>query len=745
MSPLGWIAFLLLYFFPVLGLSVSFLILLLRGDWKAAHPSNRPKKIALLILSAVTAFLALTPTFYFFVMHPLAAKLDALSPWTNVFYAYVWLGPISALLLFVFSILALRGKQKRLRRIAIISLAVACISTCWLIYQRNSPIAYWSEDLYHDLELANKLYDNSYIQKHFPLLLDFYKAIGYDSISYVGFMFMQSDNPHCIDIFKAAGGSPKINALYYSYPLYNTSLYGHKNVAERLLAEGAKVNTAYRPFPSPLFSALYSGQVEVAKLLLHHGADLEVRDSNGYTPLNCALRVQKPAGFLIELGADIHTRTYDGTSVLHYAAQQEYSEVLLDLIVKYKMNPNDNLNEQLSTPLHAAAGASSMTGVATLLAFEANIEARDKEGGTPLISAVRDGYDPTGVVEHLLSSGANVNARDYAGRTPLHCAAWRASPELAQLLVSHGANINAFDKTGSTPHDDACSIMHIWGSQVAAFLRSKGAKHNLFSAIASGDVQHVTNILESDKSIDVNKYVMGEIPLHTAARRGHIGVAKVLLAHGASINLRDASGATALHIAVENIQAEMVDFLLEHGADINMLDGEGIELLRTNLSLMEISLAESRITELKKFLLNHQAPLSMHSAVLANNTAAISQLLEENPKSVNDETTPLHTAVENRYYEAAQLLVAHGAAVNATNAWGMTPLNSLMYDTEMDQRTMQFTQLFLDHGADVDILDKEGYGPIENLQNNLGIYDIKRRIQCRRIIRLLMKHSKRRD
>jgi len=47
------------------------------------------------------------------------------------------------------------------------------------------------------------------------------------------------------------------------------------------------------------------------------------------------------------------------------------------------------------------------------------------------------------VVRTLVSQGANVNAKDKDGRTPLYWAACNRNVEVIQFLVSQGANVNA--------------------------------------------------------------------------------------------------------------------------------------------------------------------------------------------------------------------------------------------------------------------------------------------------------------
>lgn len=90
------------------------------------------------------------------------------------------------------------------------------------------------------------------------------------------------------------------------------------------------------------------------------------------------------------------------------------------------------------TPLMIAVAGDNMPLVRLLLARGANVQARDKDGQTPLFYA-GDSLDATAL---LLEKGANPNGTDKELRTPLMSA---RTLEVAKLLVDKGATINAND------------------------------------------------------------------------------------------------------------------------------------------------------------------------------------------------------------------------------------------------------------------------------------------------------------
>jgi len=100
-----------------------------------------------------------------------------------------------------------------------------------------------------------------------------------------------------------------------------------------------------------------------------------------------------------------------------------------------------------------AAKSGNVAKVKELLATNATlVQARDKDGSTPLHCATWKGHQETVAV--LLDGGADVNAEnsnEHWGTTPLHAAAHANQAAIAQLLIEHGADLNARDLNGKTP------------------------------------------------------------------------------------------------------------------------------------------------------------------------------------------------------------------------------------------------------------------------------------------------------
>ncbi len=71
-------------------------------------------------------------------------------------------------------------------------------------------------------------------------------------------------------------------------PLHEAAAMGHLEVARLLLERGADVNAKNKHGFTPLHFAAGIGHTDVAKLLLEHGADVNAKDEHGRTPADIA-------------------------------------------------------------------------------------------------------------------------------------------------------------------------------------------------------------------------------------------------------------------------------------------------------------------------------------------------------------------------------------------------------------------------------------------------------------------------
>lgn len=148
---------------------------------------------------------------------------------------------------------------------------------------------------------------------------------------------------------------------------------------------------------------------------------------------------------LLEAGADIHTRTANGSTALSMACRR-CQEWVVRILLHHAADVNA-ANDTGITPLHEAAAVCHVPTVEILLQHGAQVDCRNRNGGTPLFLAARsvDGVD---VMRVLLQQQADPNAVSLSGHTPLHMAAYFNNADAVSVLVEWGADLSIPDRRG---------------------------------------------------------------------------------------------------------------------------------------------------------------------------------------------------------------------------------------------------------------------------------------------------------
>ena len=226
--------------------------------------------------------------------------------------------------------------------------------------------------------------------------------------------------------------------------------HGDLEVARRLLDDGLPIDEAAehpRSSWTPLYSACYSGHLEVVKLLLGRGAS--ARGSGQYSsPLHGAVRAAYPhtqpsslngleiMRLLISHGAEVSGTTARAPLwSACFGGSLEAARMLLDAgafvdpisINDYSVDPGTG------TALSLAAEKGHCALVALLLERGADIDrCADRRGEVALGFACRANHGD--VVRLLLDNGANPEGRGFT-EPPLYTAAYRASSDVLRTLL----------------------------------------------------------------------------------------------------------------------------------------------------------------------------------------------------------------------------------------------------------------------------------------------------------------------
>lgn len=173
-----------------------------------------------------------------------------------------------------------------------------------------------------------------------------------------------------------------------------------------------------------------------------------------------------------------------------------------------------------------------------------------------LIAAAERG--DTAAVPQLLADGADINARDARGRTPVMAATHGNHAEMVRALIRAGADINI--------RDDRMD-------NVLLYAGAEGLLEILNLAIDAGADTGLTNRF-------------GGTALIPAAERGHVAIVETLLTRSnVDVNHINNLGWTALLEAIilsdgDEPHQRIVRLLVDHGADVNIGDHGGVTPLQ---------------------------------------------------------------------------------------------------------------------------------------------------------------------
>ena len=227
---------------------------------------------------------------------------------------------------------------------------------------------------------------------------------------------------------------------------------------------------------------------------------------------------------------------------LHYAALCGMYDVAKFLIVERSQDVNARGFHSKETVLHVASRCGHADIAQLLLEHDADGNAQDDDGHTPLNRSSKFGH--VEVVRILLEHGADTEICEHANRSPLVLASREGHVGIARLLLSHGADANASTSNGWTPLSFASYNAHV---VVARVLLEHGADANAENA----------------------DY---ETPLHLAACASNrlekrLDVVRLLVQYGSDIHAQDGEGRTPFMVATEKGRHKIMEILLECGAE----------------------------------------------------------------------------------------------------------------------------------------------------------------------------------
>ena len=257
-------------------------------------------------------------------------------------------------------------------------------------------------------------------------------------------------------------------------------------------------------------------------------------------------------------------------TALHIAAEKGHLPVVEYLLEKGA--DINAMNKYQLTPLFSAAETGNIELAKMLIKYKADVNAFSQFFGTPLHRAVYMGHP--GVAKYLLKQGAKVTAQNSTG-TVLHTAALMGRPNLARILIKNKADVNCINSNGITPLYYAISTGKDRSSELTMLFINNGADVNakdkdgtsvLMMAVQQGFPEVVEKLIEKGANKSIRNINTNQSLLHSAAIYGYGDVAKILIATGLDVNVRDNSGKTPLYYAQKFGHKTVADPLIKAGA-----------------------------------------------------------------------------------------------------------------------------------------------------------------------------------
>ena len=253
-----------------------------------------------------------------------------------------------------------------------------------------------------------------------------------------------ANNPSAVKHLLENGADPRITAdnaygTAWDSPRYKktVSTRGFRERLARFEVDLKKHYWGVRELTA-LHIAACENSVPIIELLHQHGANFNLDEYTGLTPLQVAISSNSwdAVDALLNCGCDIDTKDHAHRSLLHWIAFYQ-ADQRVGIFLGGSFPP---IYWGQLAPAQAAD---------ELLKRHANVAAQDRSGNIPLhLAAATDKRD---LAEVLLRHGSEVNASNYARATPLHLAAWFNSLGTAKLLLKYGARVDAKDSAGNSP------------------------------------------------------------------------------------------------------------------------------------------------------------------------------------------------------------------------------------------------------------------------------------------------------
>lgn len=503
-----------------------------------------------------------------------------------------------------------------------------------------------------------------------------------------------------IGIFLFVGGKSSLNKMAENYEVYDAEIYakkyGDKIIKELVLNYGKDINQTGEEDIGGLYQAIKHNNIKAVKFFIENNANVEIATFDGTTPLVLAIEENKPK--IVELLIKEGKANIYGV----YAKETE----------KY--------------PIYCAVKNKNLNMIKILLNNNFDLKRESY-----ILSYAMENSDEN-IVKYLVENGADMYSYEI---TALYQAVLNLNPKLVEYFLDKGASI---EKAGGTD---------VYGNIMMAAAGSKFNNSNdkspvdltLLEKSAENSAKIMQMIIDKvDKKL-INDSLEGKTPLIIAVGNSYIDTAKILIENGANINAVDIEGWSALSYAVNNGDIEIAKLLLENKAKIKdeLLIAIKSPIVESRINIMKLLIdnkaninytdengfnplniaIESGDMELTKFLITNGADVnglmqdgvSLIGYAIAQNNMDLLQILIENGANVNYTggdswaNTPLQTASRLGLDNVVRILLTRNVDINAVDMNGNTALHTAALNSQLS-----VVKLLLEKNPNLDIQNKVG-------------------------------------
>nr|XP_020638231.1 protein phosphatase 1 regulatory subunit 12B isoform X4 [Pogona vitticeps] len=259
---------------------------------------------------------------------------------------------------------------------------------------------------------------------------------------------------------------------------------GDTDEVKRLLARGARLNTANVDGLTALHQACIDENLDMVKFLVEYGANVNQQDNEGWTPLHAVASCGylNIAEYLINHGANVAAVNSEGEVPSDLAEEAAMKDLLMEQVKKQGLDLDQARKEEEQQMLQDARQ--------WLNRGKIEEKRQSRTGATALHVAAAKGYSE--VMRLLIQAGFDVNVQDNDGWTPLHAAAHWGVKEACTILAEALCDMDIRNKLGQTPFDvaDEGLVEHLEMLQKKQnMLRSEESRNKLIEADMNGKLQ----------------------------------------------------------------------------------------------------------------------------------------------------------------------------------------------------------------------------------------------------------------